>query len=139
MCLGYVTVTVDYGIPLKTATVNNVNLQQCDGSEAQRWAYVSPQSRVTAMCRSILHSTLLTICLTSQESNGQISNMKAGCIEFANEPVNGNGNLFLSELSCGSCGMRREQVRAKSEASSFNCSVYAISTPAQSSDLVFWF
>ena len=55
-----------------------------------------------------------------QESNGQISNnMKAGCIEFANEPVNGNGNLFLSQMSCGSCGMRRDQVRAKSKASSF--------------------
>ncbi|EJK46009.1 hypothetical protein THAOC_35347, partial [Thalassiosira oceanica] len=82
MCLGYVTVMVDYGVDSKTATVNNVNLQQCDGSEAQRWAY---------------------------ESNGQISNMKAGCIEFSNEPINGNGNLYLSEMSCGSCGMRRDQ------------------------------
>ncbi|EJK46274.1 hypothetical protein THAOC_35064, partial [Thalassiosira oceanica] len=82
LCLGYVTATVDYGVASKTATVNNVNLQPCDGSEAQRWAY---------------------------ESNGQISNMKAGCIEFASDTVNGNGNLYLSEMSCGSCGMRRNQ------------------------------
>ncbi|EJK74629.1 hypothetical protein THAOC_03682 [Thalassiosira oceanica] len=78
----YVTVAVDYDVASKTATVNNVNLQQCDGSDAQKWAY---------------------------ESNGQISNMKAGCVAFANEPVNGNGNLYLSESSCGSCGMRRHQ------------------------------
>ena len=49
MCVGYVTVKVVYGVASKTATVNNVNLQQCDGSEAQRWTYVSPQSQVTAM------------------------------------------------------------------------------------------
>ena len=49
MCLGYVTVTGEYGVAQETATVNNVNLQQCDGSEAQRWAYVSPLSQVTAM------------------------------------------------------------------------------------------
>ena len=47
MCLGYITVTEEYGVAQKTATVNNVNLQQCDGSDAQKWAYVSPWSQVT--------------------------------------------------------------------------------------------
>ena len=45
--------------------------------------------------------------------------MKAGCIAFANETVNGNGNLYLSESSCGSCGMRQGQVRVKSNESKF--------------------
>ena len=70
--------------------------------------------------RSVLRiATLLTICSIPQESNGQISNMKAGCVAFANETVNGNGNLYLSQSSCGSCGMRRNQVRAKSNESKF--------------------
>jgi len=60
MCLGYETVTADYGVASKTATDNNVNLQQCDGSDAQIWAFVSPQPQ---QCRSAFIATQLTAVL----------------------------------------------------------------------------